>query len=182
MLMKREDSLLLIIDVQERLAPVMDSPREVINGCRRLIGVAQEIEIPFLITEQYPKGLGSTMVDLRQIAGQEQNYYTKTEFSCARNTQIMSQIKNTGKKQIILAGVETHICILQTALDLQQMGYDVFVVSDACSSRQPLQGIVALQRLLHNQIEVVTTEMVIFEWLEKSDNPKFKEISKKYVI
>ena len=102
MLMKREDSLLLIIDVQERLAPVMDSPREVINGCRRLIGVAQEIEIPFLITEQYPKGLGPTMVDLRQIAGQEQSYYTKTEFSCARNTQIISQIKNTGKKQIIL--------------------------------------------------------------------------------
>ena len=135
MLMKRDDSLLLIIDVQERLAPAMDSPREVITGCAKLIGVARRLGVPFIITEQYPKGLGPTMADLRQAAGDDAGYLSKTEFSCARNKEIMNNIKKSGKKQIIIAGIESHICVLQTALDLKELGYEVFVVSNACSSR-----------------------------------------------
>ena len=182
MLMKRDDSLLLIIDVQERLAPAMDSPREVITGCAKLIGVARRLGVPFIITEQYPKGLGPTMADLRQAAGDEAEYLAKTEFSCASNKEIMNKIKKSGKKQIIIAGVESHICVLQTALDLKELGYEVFVVSNACSSRRPLQGIIAFQRLLRHEVDVVSIEMVIFEWLEKSDHPQFKEISGQYVV
>lgn len=182
MLMKRDDSLVLIIDVQERLAPAMDNPREVINGCAQLIGVAQNLQIPFLITEQYSKGLGPTMVDLRQEAGEGVEYLPKMEFSCARNVEIMQKIKQSGKKQIIIAGIETHICVTQTALDLQAAGYDVFVVSNACSSRNPIQAVIAFQRLSHHGVDVVSSEMVIFEWLEKAGTEEFKNISKKYIV
>ena len=182
MLIKKDASLLLIIDVQERLAPAMDNPREVINGCANLIGVAKRLKIPFIITEQYPKGLGQTMVDLRKEAGDEACYYEKLEFSCACNSGIYDEIKKHGKKQIILACIETHICILQTALHLQELGYEVFVVANACSSRKPMQNIMALQRLMRNGVDVVTSEMVFFEWLEKAGTDVYKEISRKYII
>lgn len=182
MLMKQDSSILLIIDVQERLAPAMDSPREVINGCAQLLGVAKILNVPFIVTEQYPQGLGRTMVDLRQAAGEGAIYYPKVEFSCAQNTEIMEAIIQSGRQQIIIAGVETHICVTQTALELREKGFEVFVVSNACSSRQPIQGVLALQRLLSHSVDVVTSEMVIFEWLGKAGSPEFKEVSKKYII
>lgn len=182
MLIRKDNSLLLIIDVQERLAPAMDNPREVINGCADLIGVAKRLDIPFIITEQYPKGLGRTMIDLRKEAGEDACYFEKLEFACGCNSAIFDEIKKYGKKQIIIAGIETHICVLQTALQLQQLGYEVFVVANACSSRRPVQNIMALQRLMRNNVDVVTTEMVFFEWLEKAGSEVFKEISRKYII
>ena len=180
--MKKTDSLLLVIDVQERLAPAMDNPREVINGCAQLIGVARELNIPCIISEQYPQGLGQTMIDLRNEAASDVIYCPKLEFSCLKNTEIGQQIKKHNKKQIIIAGVETHICVVQTAIDLKLAGYDVFVVSNACSSRQQLQHVLGLQRLMHSGIDVVSSEMVIFEWLEKAGTEEFKSITRKYVI
>lgn len=182
MLMDRKESLLLIIDVQEGLVTAMDSPREVINGCAGLVAVAKRLDIPFLITEQYPRGLGKTIVDVRQAAGEKMPYFEKLEFSVLRNEKIADALKSGNRKQIIIAGVETHICVLQTAIDLKERGYEVFVVSNACSSRQNLQHAFALQRMNHNGIEVVTGEMVIFEWLEKAGTEEFKEISRKYVL
>ena len=182
MLMKKEDSLLLVIDVQERLAPAMDNPREVITGCAKLLGVARELSIPCIITEQYPQGLGQTMVDLRQEAAEGTPYLAKLEFSCLQNEQIRQALEHSGKKQIVIAGVETHICVVQTAIELQAAGYEVFVVSNACSSRKPVQHVLGLQRLMHNHIEVVSIEMAIFEWLQKAGSPKFKEITRKYVM
>ena len=182
MLMKKTDSLLLIIDVQERLAPAMESPREVITGCAALLGVAKELNIPCIVTEQYPQGLGPTMIDLRNEAASDVKYLSKLEFSCLRNPDIAREIKNSKKKQIIIAGVETHICVVQTAIELQQAGYEVFVVSNACSSRKQLQHVLGLQRLMHSGVEVVSGEMVVFEWLEKAGTPEFKDITRKYVI
>lgn len=180
--MNKDNSLILIIDVQERLAPAMDSPREVINGCAQLIAVAKKLDVPFIITEQYPQGLGASMIDIRNAAGEDVKYYSKLSFSCMKDNEIAEAIKKSGKKQIIIAGIETHICVTQTALDLKAHGYDVFVVSNACSSRDPIQNVLALQRLLRNDVDVVTSEMVIFEWLEKAGTAEFKEISKKYII
>ena len=168
MLMRKEDALLLVIDVQERLVTAMDNPREVINNCARLVAVAKKLEIPFIITEQYPKGLGQTIIDVRQAADDDTAYVEKLEFSCAKNSRLLDLLKQSGKKQIILAGVETHICILQTALELKEEGFEVFVVADSCSSRKNLQHVYALQRLAHCNIEVVTYEMIVFEWLEKA--------------
>ena len=182
MLMNKEDSLLLIIDVQEKLAPAMASPREVINSCSQLLNVAKVLGVPCIITEQYSKGLGRTMVDLRGIVGDDFEYLEKLEFSCVKSSVVFDAIKKTNKKQIILAGVETHICITQTALDLKNAGYDVFVVSNACSSRDPIQNVLGLQRVMNNGVEVVSSEMVVFEWLGKAGTAEFKEISKKYII
>lgn len=182
MLMDRNNSLLLIIDVQERLAPVMDSPRLVISNCSKLISVAKRLNIPFLITEQYPKGLGPTMFDLRQAAGEGAKYISKLHFSCAKEPQVMKEIEQSGKKQIIIAGAETHICLTQTAIELKNMGYEVFVVSNASSSRDPVQNVLGLQRMSKNGIDIVTTEMVLFEWLEQAGTEEFKEISKKYIV
>lgn len=182
MLMTRNDSLLLVIDVQERLAPVMDSPREVITNCAKLLAVADKLNIPYIITEQYPKGLGKTIFDLRDAVGENAKYYSKVEFSCTKNNEVMSSIEATGKKQIIIAGIETHICVTQTALELKKLGYEVFVVSNACSSRENLQNVLGLQRMSKNGVDIVSSEMVIFEWLEKAGSNEFKEISKKYIV
>ena len=182
MLMKRQNSLLMIIDVQERLAPAMDDPRQVISNGARLVGAAKDMGVPFIITEQYPKGLGPTMVDVRQEAGEDAAFFSKLYFSCVREPEIMRAIEASGKKQIILAGAETHICLMQTAMDLKEQGYEVFVVSNASSSRDAVQNTMALQRLAHNGIDIVTTEMVVFEWLEKAGADEFKQIVGKYVL
>ena len=182
MLMNRRNSLLMIIDVQERLAPAMDDPRQVISNSARLVGAAKAMGVPFVITEQYPKGLGQTMIDVRQEAGDEAAFFSKLYFSCAREPEIMRAIQESGRRQIILAGAETHICLLQTAMDLKGQGYEVFVVYNASSSRDAVQNVMALQRMAHGGIDIVTSEMVIFEWLEKAGTDEFKQIVNKYIL
>ena len=176
MLMNRNDSLLLIIDVQEHLAPAQESPREVINGCAALLDIAKKLDIPFIVAEQNHNSFGPTMIDLRIVLGDDVTYYEKDTFSCYKNEEIREKIKQSGKKQIIIAGLETHICVMQTALDLQKEGYEVFVVADACSSRNEMQSALGVQRLLHNGVDVVTVEMTIFEWLEHSRSAEFREV------
>lgn len=176
MLMNKNDSLLLIIDVQEHLAPAQESPREVINGCAALLKVAQNLVVPYVVAEQSQNTFGPTMIDLRRVVGDSFKYYEKDTFSCFKNKEIRNTIKLSGKNQIVIAGLETHICILQTALDLRKAGYEVFVVADACSSRNALQNALGVQRLIKNEVDVVTVEMVTFEWLENAHSPKFKEI------
>jgi len=179
MLMDKKNSLLLVIDVQERLAPTVSETREVINNSKKLIEIAQILKIPYIYTEQYPKGLGETIFDIKSVANKEA--CSKIEFSCAKNSDILKSIKACKKQQIIITGVETHICVLQTAMDLKAKGFDVFVVSDATSSRENLEHVFALHRLAKNEIDVVTFEMVVFEWLEKAGTEEFKIISKKYI-
>lgn len=178
MLMKRQDSLLLVIDVQEHLAPVMESPREVINNCSRLIKTARELGVPFLITEQYPQGLGATMIDLRQAAGEGAEYLPKLEFSCVQNQAILDKIKASGRHQIVICGLESHICVTQTALELKNLGFEIFVVTDAVSSRRALEAVVAFQRLAVHGVDVVSAEMVVYEWLGRAGTPEFKSLSK----
>ena len=176
MLMNKEDSLLLIIDVQEHLAPAQERPRDVINGCATLLDIAKKLGVPFIVAEQNHNSFGPTMIDLRIVLGENMTYYEKDTFSCYKNKEIREQIEKSGKKQIVIAGLETHICIMQTALDLQKEGYEVFVVADACSSRNEMQSALGVQRLLRNNVDVVTVEMAIFEWLENSRSPEFKEV------
>ncbi len=180
MLINKDNSILMIIDVQERLAPVMENPRDIITGAAKLLEVAKILGVPYLVTEQYPKGLGETIFDIKEHMNNEL-CFAKTAFSCGKDETIYAQIKAKKKKQVILVGLETHICVLQTALDLLSKGYEVFVVADACGSRDLHQSSLAFQRLIKNGAEVVSTEMVIFEWLEDAKNENFKEISKKFL-
>lgn len=182
MLIRKEDSLLLIIDVQERTVPQTEAPREVINNCAQLVSISKELEVPSIITEHNPKAQGKTIIDIRLAAGEEKSYQEKEELSCWLNEKIKQSITESGKRQIIVCGVETHINVLQTAVDLQTAGYEVFVVANACSSRENLQHIYALQRLSHNDVEIVSYEMVVYEWLRTSSSEQYKEITGKYIL
>ena len=176
MLMNKDDSILLIIDVQENLAPAQESPREVINGCASLLNVAEKLNIPYLIAEQDRGVFGPTMIDLRNVLGENARHFEKDTLSCYKNDAIREAVISSGKKQLIIAGLETHLCILQTALDFAGNGFQVFVVGDSCSSRNGTQSIMGVQRLLHNGVDVVTREMVLFEWIDKSGSDLFNEL------
>lgn len=171
----RDRSSLIIVDVQEKLCPVMDDPRRVIyNSCRLLRGAAL-LEVPVTVSEQYPKGIGPTMADLRP-------YYDpsvvveKITFSCTETPAFQERLKGINRPQAVVAGIESHVCVLQTCLGLLADGYEVFVVEDACSSRQALDLRLAMERLRGAGAAVVSTEMVLFEWLERADDPLFRTV------
>lgn len=176
MLIDKENSILLIIDVQENLTPVQESPRGVINGCSTLLEVAGELNIPCIIAEQDHLIFGQTMIDLRNVLKKDAVYYEKDTFSCYKNEAIRKAIADSGRKQLIVAGLETHLCVLQTAIDFHNAGYEVFVVADSCSARSNFQNTFGLRRLETNGIDVVTREMVLFEWLDKSGSELFNEL------
>jgi len=176
MLIDRDTSLLLIVDVQERLAPVMSDPRRVIHNCGLLLRAARRLGVPLLVSEQYPRGIGPTIVDLRDHLA-EGDVVEKTHFSCASEPEVMRRIEVAGRRQIVIAGIEAHICVLQTALELKAKGYEVFVVADACCSRQPDSEAFAQARLRQQGVGLVTVEMALFEWLHKAGTPEFKELS-----
>lgn len=176
MLIDKENSILLIIDVQENLTPVQESPRDVINGCTTLLEVAGELNIPCVIAEQDHLVFGQTMIDLRKVLKADTTYYEKDTFSCYKNQAIREAIAKTGRKQLIIAGLETHLCVLQTAIDFHQAGYEVYVVADSCSARSTFQNTFGLRRLEKNDIDVVTREMVLFEWMDKSGSNLFNEL------
>jgi nicotinamidase-related amidase len=176
MLIERGQSALLIVDVQEKLAPVMTDPRRVIHNCSLLLRAAARLEIPALVTEQYPKGIGPTVVDLREwipVGG----LMEKTYFSCAAEPEVLARIEGLGRKQIVVAGIEAHICVLQTALGLKAKGFEVFVVADASASRRHNSEELAFSRLGYDGVGLVSTEMVLFEWLHKAGSPEFKDLS-----
>lgn len=166
-----EESMLLVIDVQEKLVNMLFDESVKTNSIK-LAKACGFLEVPTVITEQYPKGLGSTIEEIKE-ALPEAEYIEKTSFSAFKEDEIK---KYLSQKQIIIYGIETHICVLQTALDLLKEGYEVFIVQDACGSRTEENKIAALRRLIHAGAQIVTTEMVIFELLESSKHPKFKEV------
>ena len=181
MLISKTDSSLLIIDVQGRLTPMMCDARRVIDGCSRLLKGAGVLGIPTVITEQYPKGLGHSMFDIRDAAPQTAVYFEKTSFSAVREEGFTERLKNSGRKQIVIAGVEEHICVFQTAVDLKKAGFDVFVVTDASGCRFQENEKIAASRLKQEGVYLVSVEMVLFEWLEKAGSPEFKEIQNKLI-
>jgi nicotinamidase-related amidase len=175
MLMRAEKSCLLIVDVQERLAPVMTDPRRVIHGCSVLMRSASKLDVPILVSEQYPQGIGPTLFDLREWLP-EGGTFAKTHFSCADEPAILQRLADSQRPQVVLAGIEAHICVLQTAFGLRDKGFEVFVVADASASRRPESEEAAWARLRQGGVSVVSTEMVLFEWLRVAGTPQFKEL------
>jgi nicotinamidase-related amidase len=175
-LLSRDESRLLIIDVQEKLVPVIAQRTELVANCGRLIAAANLFQVPIFATEQYPKGLGPT---IPQLADQLPPRIEKLEFSCLNCLNWgMSTDDSTGRFKVVVAGVETHVCVQQTVFDLLSYGYRVYVVADAVGSRRPLDKQFALQRLASFGAIVTTTESVLFEWCERAGTPEFKEISR----
>ncbi|MGQ3892311.1 hydrolase [Legionella sp. CNM-4043-24] len=177
MLLKHDQSCLLLIDVQEKLAPHVLKEKELLARCEWLMSLANEMKVPMLVSEQYPKGLGVTVSPLRELAGQSETI-EKVYFSCWRDAGFKAALQAVHRKQLILIGMETHVCVLQTALDLVEAGYDVFVVVDAVSSRHEPDYRYGLKRMKQHGVNLITSEMVLFEWVEKAGTPEFKALSK----
>lgn len=175
---QRDYSQLVLVDVQERLASVMpaDAMASVTKNCGVLLQAAKLLEIPAIYTEQYPKGLGATLPALLAELTPAQRV-EKVVFSCAKEATFNRKL-TSDRPQIVLAGMEAHICVLQTALDLQQSGHQVFVAEDAVISRNPSHHANALQRLRLAGVIVSNTESIVFEWLGAAEGDAFKQISK----
>jgi nicotinamidase-related amidase len=173
-------SQLLIIDMQDRLCAAMpqDCLELAFSNIRRIAEAAQLLEVPMIVTEQYPKGLGATREKVASALPQDLYFCEKTSFSCCSAIGFEGQLRPTEERpQVVLAGLEAHICVLQTAAGLQHWGYQVFVVSDAVCSRSPQNRENAINRMRQGGISVSNTESVVFEWLGNADHPRFKEIS-----
>lgn len=181
MLIEAQRSCLLIVDVQQGLAPVMSDPRRVYRGCGLLMRAAARLSLPMVISEQYPKGLGSTSGELMEWVPEgavpEGAVMEKLHFSCAADDGIRARIEGTGRDQVVIAGIESHVCVLQSALGFKQAGFSPVVVADACASRDPANYQAAMSRMAAAGVEIVTVEMVIFEWLHRAGTPEFKELS-----
>lgn len=179
MLLSRDKSQLLIIDVQEKLLPAMSDPERVVERCVRLVRAARALEIPVTVSEQYPRGIGSTVTPLREALGNAASVVEKIEFSCLKNDSLrehLHELRRKGRPQVVLGGIEAHVCVTQTAIDLEDQGFEAFVAADATSSRAKSSRRLALDRMRRSGVDVVDSEMVVFEWLGKAGTPEFKEL------
>jgi nicotinamidase-related amidase len=178
MLLDYRLSALLLVDLQERLIPAMHEPQPVLANALILLSAATKLGVPTTVTEQYPLGLGATVPELAAGVRSRDAVFAKMSFSAAGEPGVLSRLRQSRRTQIVLAGVEAHVCVLQTAIGLQQMGYQVFVPADATTSRRPQSAALALERLRQNGISIVTTEMVVFEWLGRAGTDEFRELSR----
>jgi nicotinamidase-related amidase len=175
LLIRAQDSALIIIDMQERLVPAMQAPARTLRNARLLLQAAAKTGVPALLTEQYPQGLGHTVAEIKAAAG-DSPILPKMHFSCMEDPTFADTFRAFGRRQAILAGMEAHVCVVQTAASLFEEGFDVFVVSDATASRTLDSEQACLARLNAAGVSVVTTEMVVFEWLGKAGTQAFKEM------
>lgn len=165
-------STLLLVDFQHRLAPVITDAQHSIDVAARLAKVAGLVGVPVVATEQIPEKLGHTATELLPLTGQ---VIAKRTFNAADEPAVTDAL-DTEREQVVVTGWEAHICVLQTALGLRREGFAPVVVADAIAARDPFNKDVALRRLAHHGIEIVTSEMVIFEWLEDADHPAFRDV------
>ena len=172
----RESSGLLLIDLQVRLMPAIADSETVLLNAGRLLKAARLLDLPVLLTEQNPRGLGPTLPELLVAAGNESAVLSKQSFDACRAPGFFEQLP--GRAELVVAGCEAHVCVLQTALGLKAADYAVAVVADAVGSRLPERRALGLARMRDHGADVVDSEMVVFEWLAAAGSPAFKELSR----
>ena len=173
-LMGASDTALLVVDVQEKLLPVMTDPQWLVWNVRRLIEGAGVLGVPVIATEQYPQGLGPTIEELDELIEKKAS---KTRFSGTECRELFDSLKDDDIRKILVCGIESHVCVLQTVLDLMGEGWQVHVAADAVSSRDPFDRETALRRMEATGATLCTTETALFEWCETASRPEFKAIS-----
>ncbi len=178
-LCEAKQSSLLIVDIQERLAAAMAPGLrdQVVRNAGVLLTVSRLLQVPAFLTEQYPKGLGSTVAALADAAGGAVPCFEKTCFSCCGAGNLMEALHASGRRQVVMAGMEAHVCVLQSAAGLARQGFEVYVAADAIASRAPENLHNAISRFEKAGVVVTNTESVVFEWLRDSRNPHFRTIS-----
>jgi nicotinamidase-related amidase len=184
MMIEREHSSLWVIDVQPTLLTHTHDWQRVLDACIWLVDLAKTLRIPVVASEQYPQGLGATQIDLADALAQlpATPILAKRAFSCLADDAFTATVGASGDtQQVILCGIEAHVCVLQTALDLRAKGRNVFVVMDAISARDPDNITLATERLRRAGVHIVSREMVAFEWLRTAAAPEFKDISRRFL-
>jgi len=174
--LNRSDAVLVIVDVQERLAAVMTQREKVVRNCLHLVEGTDLLGLPLILTEQYPRGLGPTVPELREKIRRYEPL-EKITFDCCGEPSFHQKLAETGRKKVILAGMETHVCVLQTALGLMKEGYDVHVVEDAVCSRAKENFRAGMEFMRDAGAVVTCTETVLFQLLEKAGTTEFKAVS-----
>lgn len=178
-LCEADSGQLVVIDIQRRLSAAMaDEDRaRVIRNAAILIQAAGLLNVPLIASEQYPKGLGPTEEGVAWHFPKDLGVVEKTCFACTRNAQFRDTLSANNRKQVVLTGMETHVCVLQTALGLRADGYVVFVVEDGVCSRKETNHLNALGRMREAGVVITNTESVLFEWLRDASHEHFKKIS-----
>ncbi|GAA61756.1 isochorismatase family protein 1B [Pseudoalteromonas sp. BSi20652] len=169
-----KNSILLVIDLQERLSPVINDFDKIIENTLQLAKVTTILNVPVLITEQYVKGLGKTHFQIR-VAFPSSVYFHKTYFSACAEPGFIDKLKSYGKKQIIVVGTEAHVCVLQTCLDLIQNGFEVVIANDGIGSRNPQHKNLAIEQLRQAGAIISCAEIIIFQWTKQAATPTFKK-------
>lgn len=169
------NSVLVIIDIQEKLVNAALNGENTITNAAKISKAAEILNIQTIITEQYPKGLGQT---IECIKNNNAKIIEKTSFSAYQEKEFKQAIDSLNKKQIILCGIEGHICVLQTAIELKQQGYEVFVLKDCTSSRNEFELNAGFDVMQQQGINTTCVEITLFQWLRTSKHPHFKEIQK----
>ncbi|MDR1957882.1 MAG: hydrolase [Planctomycetaceae bacterium] len=178
-LLSPEDTLLLVIDVQEKLLPAVFSAEKLLWNTKRLIEGAKIFGLPILVTEQYPQGLGQTVQEIKSLLPEKVTFFEKKSFSaCLIPNFVEKIIQNENIRNILICGMETHVCVLQTALDLLAAGLQVHLAADAVSSRFETDYDISLRRMETSGAFVTTTEASLFELCRTAESPYFKSVSK----
>jgi nicotinamidase-related amidase len=177
-MLDRDDTVLLVVDMQERMLPAIHNQDELLANVVKLVRGFRRLEIPMLITEQYPQGLGPTVAPIREAMGEWYIPVEKMSFSACGDLHFMNQLEAAGRKNVILCGVETHVCVYQTAMDLLNLGYTVEVAADAVSSRSATNYRIGIDKMTSREVDITSVEMILFEMMIRADIPEFKDVQK----
>ena len=173
-MLKKENAVLIFIDVQGKLSELVDGSDALFINLRRLLEGMKALDVPVIVTEQIPEKLGSTRDEFQEFITEPP--ITKTSFGGCGEPAFFQTLENTNRKQVILCGIETHVCVYQTALELLEAGYEVSLITDAVSSRDPVNKELALRRMETEGVKLSGTEMLLFELLGNAKAPEFKSI------
>lgn len=176
-MVNRENTILFIIDIQERLVPAMKHGKSVIKNNEILIEVANKLDMPVIVTEQYPKGLGNTVDELKEKLDKTAKVFEKINFS-AYTDEVKLALKESARKKILITGMETHVCVFQTVRDLLSDGYEVFIIKDGLASRKKDNFLNALNTMESMGAVISDTETILFDLLKLAGTPEFKSLSK----
>ena len=170
-----EQAILVVIDIQGKLAYLMDQKETLFKNVKGLIQTAQFLCLPIVLTEQVPEKIGATIPEIKDLLPELQPI-KKNSFSCYLDKSFLTRIQSLKRKQIIVCGIEAHVCVIQTVLDLLENKYSVQVVADAISSRKAENKCYALERMRKEGADITTCEMIVTELLRTSTHPRFKEV------
>ncbi len=171
-----DNSLLLLVDIQEKFRKVIPNLDEVISNSAKLIKSFNILKIPIIVTEQYPQGLGGTVQELKELL-EEHDHIEKISFDCFRNQDFIKKLKEKNKQNLIICGIETHICVTQTVLSALENKFNVYLIADAVSSRKKTDYEISLKKMQAEGAKLASTEMIIFQMMKDSKDNNFKEIS-----